>query len=327
MATNQGKQVDRTLFILQYLLKSTDEQHPVTIYDLVDLCQESGHGGNRHSVKNDIDVLIRYGFDILCLKDGRLNLYYIGSRTLETAELHTLINAVTSSVFISPTKTKQLIEKLASLTGKHDAEKLCASVYTGKQAKSDNISLFPTIDHINEAIQANKKISFNHYTYNKDRLKELRNNGEEYILSPYMTLWKDDRYYVVGWCDNRNEVRSFRVDRMSVPTVLDEEAREKPADFDPEYYYLTLTKMYGEGEEMDIDLLCENHLMNTLVDHYGNSFPFESVDDDHFRATVHTVAGDTFWGWVFQYVGQMKVDGPERAKTMYYERLKAAIDD
>ena len=58
-----------------------------------------------------------------------------------------------------------------------------------------------------------------------------------------------------------------------------------------------------------------------------DDFAFERADESHFRATVHVNASDTFWGWVFEYVGRMKVEAPEEARQIYHERLSRALED
>lgn len=327
MASERGKRKDRLLFILQYPINNTDDEHRVSQQELADLCAESGHRCDRHLISNDISVLCSYGFDVISTMEGRKKYYNYGCREFDIAELRTLIDAVESSVFISPKKTECLIKKISGLSSCHDAEKLRASIYTGKLAKAENNQIFLTIDVINQAINTGKKISFQHFFYNGSRQRVMRNNGEVYTVSPYLTIWKNDRYYMVGWADNRSEVRSFRIDRMAVPMLTDEPAVPRPEGFDPYAYYCTLTKMYGKGPEMDITLCCDDTLMNNIIDRFGDDFAFERADESHFRATVHVNASDTFWGWVFEYVGRMKVEAPEEAKQMYRERLSRALEE
>ena len=63
MASERGKRKDRLLFILQYLINNTDDEHRVSQQELADLCAESGHGCDRHLISNDISVLCSYRCD------------------------------------------------------------------------------------------------------------------------------------------------------------------------------------------------------------------------------------------------------------------------
>ena len=161
MASERGKRKDRLLFILQYLINNTDDEHRVSQQELADLCAESGHGCDRHLISNDISVLCSYGFDVISTMDGRKKYYNYGCREFDIAELRMLIDAVESSVFISPKKTECLIKKISGLSSCHDAEKLRASVYTGKLAKAENNQIFLIIDVINQAINTGKKNTTN----------------------------------------------------------------------------------------------------------------------------------------------------------------------
>ena len=105
MASERGKRKDRLLFILQYLINNTDDEHRVSQQELADLCAESGHGCDRHLISNDISVLCSYGFDVISTMEGRKKYYNYGCREFDIAELRTLIDAVESSVFISSKKT------------------------------------------------------------------------------------------------------------------------------------------------------------------------------------------------------------------------------
>lgn len=327
MAGERGKSKDRLLFILQYLIGNTDDDHKISQQELSELCASSGHGSDRHVISKDIDVLCSYGFDIIRTKSGTRNYYNYGCRDFDTAELRMLMDAVESSAFISPAKTECLIHKISGLTSRHDAEKLRTTVYTGKTVKAENNQIFLTIDVINQAINTGRKIMFQHYSYDGNRSRVMRNDGEIYTVSPFLTIWKDDRYYLVGWADNRSGIRFFRIDRMALPQITDDAAVTPPDDFDPYTYYCTLTKMYSNGPEMDITLYCSDELMNSVVDKFGNDFDFERVGSDHFRAKVHVNASGTFWGWLFEYAGRMKVEAPAEAVQMYRQRLIEALAD
>ena len=328
MANDRGnKKKDRLLFLLQFLMQNTDDDHKISLKELSDLCAEAGYGNDRHAISSDINVLCSYGFDIITSKAGIRNQYNYGTRDFDLAELRTMIDAVASSAFISPAKTERLIQKIAGLTSRHEAEKLRAVAYSGKVSKSENNQIFLVVDMINQAIDADKKIAFQYFSYDGSRNRVMRHNGEVYTVSPYLTIWKGDRYYLVGWADNRSEVRTFRIDRMAMPVLKDAPAYPQPDGFDPYTYYCTLSKMYGDGPELDVILVCEDSLMNSVVDRFGTDFEFSRVDESHFRAKVHVNVSGTFLSWVFEYAGGMRIEGPEEAKQLYRERLKTALAD
>ena len=103
MSSQKNKQ--RILRILKYLNAFTDEQHPVTNQELVELFADDAANGNRKTIKNDIEVLASEGFDIITAKRYR-NTYYMASRIFEVPEVKMLIDAVAASRFITKEKSE-----------------------------------------------------------------------------------------------------------------------------------------------------------------------------------------------------------------------------
>ena len=325
MAENKSKTLDRPLFILQYLIRNTDDDHKVSLNQLISVCRSSGHGGNRHTISNDIDILCHYGFDIICSKEGNKNTYSYGCRQFDTAELRMLMDAVGSSASLPHQKAEKLVRKIASISGNHEAEKLCSTVYVPRSPRTGNQYVFLTIDVIHQAINAEKKIRFQSVTLTGNRERVPQNGGAFLSLSPYTTVWLNDLYYVIGWEDMSCKLSSFRIDLMGIPQLTDEPAVLRPRDFNPDYYIHTLTTLCDEGMELDITLQCDDSMMGNMVDRFGDKFPFERADNHHFRATVHVNTGNAFWGWLFGFGQKIKIIGPDWAKSQYAERLQAAL--
>ena len=61
--------------------------------------------------------------------------------------------------------------------------------------------------------------------------KILRNDGEIYVNSPYVCLWNDDFYYLIGYSEKHQKVIAFRVDRIIDLEILDEPSLPKPKNF------------------------------------------------------------------------------------------------
>ena len=217
MSDGKYRIMDRPLFLLRYLMQNTDDEHKVSLSDLVAYCEAHNHGGSRHAISNDLDILCKYDFDIIVTKDGNKNFYSYGSRPLDTAELRMLMDAVVSAPFISVGNTKRLTRKLAAIAGNYDAENLCASVQVTHTEKTTNSRTFLIIDVLHQAITLKRKVRFC-----------WQGKQNEVVLSPYFTQWQGNNYIVVGWSDARKCIYAYQVDEMEIPVLMDEPAVEMP---------------------------------------------------------------------------------------------------
>ena len=101
---------NRALYIFRFLWENTDEEHPAIIKDILEHLESKGIHSNRKTVATDLLELQESGFDIICTK-SRQNKYFVGNRGLELAELKTIVDAVQAAKFISPAKSRSLIER------------------------------------------------------------------------------------------------------------------------------------------------------------------------------------------------------------------------
>lgn len=69
-----------------------------------------------------------------------------------------------------------------------------------------------------------------------------------------------------------------------------------------------------DGEEENVTMECENALMKTIVDRFGEDVETKRVSEDKFEANVSVSASKKFYGWVFQFGCQIKITGSERIK-------------
>lgn len=313
----------RMLLILELLYKTTDESHPVSTVEITDYLADKGFLIDRKTLRSDLRLLISMGYDIVVVKSSP-NKYFWGERTFEIPELKMLLDAVSSARFISETKSKRLTKKIMSLAGMQQREQLKRHVRAIGKTKADNKGLYYIIDTITEAINQKKKISFQYMEYNGRKEKILRNDGEVYILSPYVLYWNEDYYYVIGYSDKRERVTAFRIDRMKTPTIMDDDAVPKPEDFNVSAYSNKVFQMFS-GEETTVELECDTSLMKYVIDRFGLDVETEELSEDKFLAKVPVDLSPTFYGWVFQFGGGIRIIGPEEAVEEYKEMVDKAI--
>ncbi len=200
----------RLLFLQRYMLEHTDDNHVVTTEDLLKLYQKNGFKCQRTTIPDDFAALINAGMDIIVEQVSRnetsMNAYHIGSRLFELPELKMLVDAVSSSRFITAEKSDVLVEKLSQLTNEENRASLTAKIYTADRLKTSNTNVLVNIDVIEKAIDSKKKLSFHYWDFTPDKKKVLRHDGEEYIASPYALIWNDDRYYMAAYSDKRDKL-------------------------------------------------------------------------------------------------------------------------
>lgn len=314
----------RLLALREYLYKYTDEQHPVSTQELIDEMTRQGYPGNRKTIKDDIDVLNKFGMDIIT-NVSRGNSFYMASREFEIPELKLLVDAVSSSRFISAAKSEQLIGKLSAMASEYEKEQITPRIFTDDRIKANNPHLYYVVDMLIQAVQNRKQVRFQYTEYDADKNKILRNNGEIYTNSPYGCLWCDDFYYMLGYSEKHGKVVTFRVDRIVDLEILDADIIPEPAEFNMTEYAKTVIEMY-DGEPQVVELLCDNEIMKNVIDKFGENIQTERVSEEQFKATVDVCTSKTFYAWCFRFAGQMKILSPENVRNTYAEMAKKIIE-
>ena len=101
----------KLLYLKELFERQSDEEHLLSMQDILDALAARGIRAERKSVYDDILCLQQFGMDIVTVK-GRHGGYFLASRTFELPELKLLVDAVQSSKFLSERKSMQLIAKL-----------------------------------------------------------------------------------------------------------------------------------------------------------------------------------------------------------------------
>ena len=315
----------RILYIYKMLTEQTDNEHYLTVHQMITQLEEKGISAFRKTVISDIEQLIDFGVDIVCVKSSQ-NRYHIENHKFSLAELKLLADAVEASQFITQDKSKELIEKLSSLTSCHNADKLNRQIYLSNRSKSGNEEIYDVVDKTHTAVNQNRQITFLYYEYDGEKKRVLRNNGELYCFSPYGMTWEDNRYYVIGFSVKHNKIVTFRADRMSSVEVSDCPNIPKPDGFDVAEFVKHVFKMYDD-EIKTVTLKCKNEVMKSIIDRFGIDVHTEPSTKGYFKAIVEVSVSQTFFGWVFQYGGNIKIMKPASVKKRFVEMAKAVCEN
>ncbi len=317
----------RPLFLLQILKERTDEDNYLTTAQLCDILKRNyGMDTHRTTIKGDIEVLQKAGFSIDERRSTQ-NQYRFIDREFEIAELKTIIDAIASSKFITEEKSDALIKKVTTLAGSNRARELKRNVVVDGRGKIENKQIFYIIDTINVAINQRKKISFQKVEYNVKKERILHHGGEKYVFSPYSLVWDGDYYYVVGYSDKYKSIGSHRVDRIAkCPDILEESVVPQPIGFDVAKYVKTTFRMYN-APRVEVELLCDNSVMDAIVDRFGPDVHTYAGDLQNFRVIEEVAVGNVFFNWIFGFEGKVRIKSPESVREQYKNMILKAADN
>ncbi|MBQ6527908.1 MAG: WYL domain-containing protein [Clostridia bacterium] len=317
----------RILMILRYLYEKTDPEHQISSKDIKRMLENDGiHVPVSRTIDSDVDQLIAAGHDIVKThENGRPMFYNVVGREFDTVELKTLIDAVAASRFISVERSKRMISRLAGMASISDRPYLESTLNHVRSIKKAVGGTMYVADALFRAVVTRRKIQFHMIDYAvPDKSIVPHRDDKTYEASPYATIWCNDRYYLVAYDEERECIITPRLDHIRKVKILDEEITPAPKGFDLAYYYSSIYKMYG-GEEMDVTLECRNHLLGKFIDRFGTDFECVPVSEHAFQATVKCCIGNTFLGWLFQYAGEMRIVGPQKAIDLYRDQLQTAF--
>ncbi len=308
-----SNQKSKLLYLAKIFCENSDEEHPLSMNDIISMLDLYGIKAERKSIYSDIECLINFGYDIIVLK-GKNGGYYLAEREFELAELKLLVDSVQSSKFITKKKSDILIKKLEALTSRHLGKELQRQVYVADRLKVTNETVYYNVSNLHTAIAENKKIRFKYFSYNVGKQKVLRNNGNDYVVSPYNLVFSEDNYYLICHYPKNERLTHFRVDKMSDIRMDDEKRKDisevMGENFNLGEYMKNTFDMFG-GDTKKVSLVCENSLINAVIDRFGEDIHIRKNDENTFIVSVSVNVSPTFFAWVFTFGGKMKILSPD----------------
>ena len=307
----------RVLYVMQILLRYSDEEHPISQTEISERLNAYGIQADRKSIYDDIKVLNEFGMEIENRR-SKPSGFYVAERTFELPELKLLVDAVQSSKFITAKKSNELIRKLEELASVHEAKTLQRQVFVGNRIKTMNESIYYNVDKIHQAISQNRLIRFHYYEWTPQKEMHLRRNGKAYEISPWGLTWDDENYYMVGYDGEAEMIKHFRVDKMLDIEITDQprSGKERFEKFDLANYAKKVFGMFS-GEERTVKMLCENNLAGAMIDRFGRDVMMHSVDEEHFSVSAAVNVSPQFFGWLVALGKGVVIEGPEDVREEF----------
>lgn len=311
----------KLLYIIKYLEENTDEHHPASTADIISWLASNDIQAGRKSIYDDIEKLCDFGYDIIQVQNRLGGGYYMAGRNFELAELKLLVDAVQSSRFLTTRKSRSLIRKLERMAGKHDAGKLQRQVYVAGRIKTENESIYYSIDTIHRAIQENRQIRFQYLDWNLEKNLVPRVNGEKRV-SPWALIWQDENYYLAAFDSVDACMKHYRVDKMGGVEVLKaaREGMEQFAKVDLAAYTNRTFGMYGGAEEI-VTIQFPNRLIGVVLDRFGREADIRRMSEEVFCIRVRVMVSGQFFGWLAGIGADAVIVKPVPVREQYKQWL------
>lgn len=308
--------------ILQILERYTDSEHPLKHEEIVKkLENDYGITVERKAIGRNISLLQEAGYDIETTKKGS----YLNSRLFEDSELRLLSDGVLASQHITVKHSKDLIEKLASLSNKYFKSHIKNVYSVNDWNKSENVALFYNIEIIDEAITYNRKIKFEYNKYGAD--KKLHRSAR-HIASPYQMILHNQRYFLMAYQEKWQHISYFRLDRITNIELLDESATNlRSTDgykngIDYKRFSSALPYMFSDEPEPIMFSIDGEWMIDQIVDWFGYDF---KTEDKNGKIIVTVKASPyAMEYWAMQYLNYVEILSPLSLREQIANNLNSA---
>lgn len=330
----------KLLYLLKIFREDTDENHGLSMEEIIKKLALCNIEAERKSLYDDMDMLDQFGYEIIRQKIGHTTLYSLGNREFSVGELKLLVDAVQSSRFLTKKKSEELTEKLTQLLSRYDASSLKRQVQVTGRVKTMNETIFISVDSIYAAMSNNHAISFEYHEWNENRRLVLRKDGHKKHISPWAMVWDNEFYYLVAYDPDRKGLRHYRVDKIKHVNEEEfiREGKDCFLDAEIETYVEQRFSMFA-GEKELISIECPKRYIGPFIDRFGEDMHIRKLDEDTLRISFHVAVTPVFFGWITGLGDQVRIVEPKHvvsdmamfgagiAKRHAEQKIRAVIFD
>ena len=332
MPKNENQKL-KLYYLYRIMLEQTDEEHGLSMQDILTELAERGITCERKSIYRDFKVLTEnMGLEIIGEQVGSNYYYHVGQKQFELAELKLLVDSVQASKFITEKKSDSLIKKITTLASVYEAEELGRQVHFQGRIKTMNESIYYNVDEIHNAINQNSSIKFKYMQWSTDKKLVPRKTEDDseikiYEVSPWALTWDDENYYLIAFDHNEKKIKHYRVDKMDKISITGEkrEGRNEFRDFDPGVYAKKNFGMFS-GETKRVEIEFPEKMVGVFIDRFGKDIMIKKAErKGYYKTFVEVAVSKQFFGWIFALGPEVKINGPEEVVKSIKKEIKDTL--
>lgn len=321
----EGRQKLKLLHLMRMLTEETDSECGLTMAQILERLEEVGISAERKSIYRDIEALRDFGLDVRTYQRAPVE-YAVEDRDFALPELLLLVDAVQGSRFLTQRKSDSLVRGIKGLASARQRTLLDKRLHVDGRIKTQNESVFYSVDRIQEAIARRRRISFLYFKYDVSKNKRMQHGGDRYVETPVQLVYSDGYYYLVAFNEKHDGFANYRVDRMDDIVVLDESAQrnERIAGFDAQELEGRAFGMYS-GEPVSATFLVDEEAMCSVIDRFGRDVHSVPVAEGMARVSAVVMKSPVFFGWLAQFGDRVRIEKPKRLACEYRDYLARIV--
>ncbi|HXW38987.1 MAG TPA: WYL domain-containing protein [Acidimicrobiales bacterium] len=307
-------QQDRLERVTDLLLVLLDTTRPLSLREIADRVPgyPEGHDARRQAFERDKALLRGEGVPVLTVpvegedqQGYRIDpgAYYLPDLGLDPDE-QAALNVAVAGVHLGEPIGRRALTKLGVDSESPGREAVVPLV---ELPSSD---LLPALSSLFDAVRQRASVTFSY-------------RGAERRLHPAALRFRNGHWYLVGYDDERQGARTFRVDRIeSAPRLGPSGSAVLPEGFDPDEAFRLTPWRFGVGEEVDVDVLVDGAEAGRVVAELGTEAVHEHRDRGAVVVRLTVTDTDALVTWVLDLLDHAEVLWPAPVRQMVLDRLQ-----
>lgn len=313
---------------LKYLVEESSENTPVGYSEILDFLYSKGIRTTKNTLIDDIKIIKEAGINLITVKVGKFQKYYIPSEHFDTTEARLLIDSIISARFVTPYKTTVLIKKVLKLTDREMLHYYMKDIVTENKQKHKNCYSYYSVNVIQEALSKGKRLNFRYFDLDENKNRVYRHNNKVYEVFPITMINGMDNYYLIAYEPHSGcgREKSFRIDRMDDTVISKKNIGDIPFDRDEciQRYRSSVFSMYS-GHRITAEFEFDFKTMNIIYDKYGEDTKITKIGENRYYAKLPVEDSPTFWGWLLMLNGRIKILSPDSLIKEYHKVLEKIV--
>lgn len=302
----------KLLYLAKMLLEQTDEQHAITLPQMLEELEAQGIHAERKSLYDDLETLRRFGFSIETRKTRTFE-YFLSERRFTMADVTLLADAVRKAPFLSQRKAGQLVKKLATLVSRYQGAELLrpgeekasqpAVLEEGNQGHGE----LTTEELLHWAMERDVQVIFQYPLWKLSKNGTLKKSVGTVTVSPWRISRQGGMARLLAYDGERRSIGWFSLGEIAQVQLLSQ-PREG------ETYLPSQEKVVLEFPQ---------ELLSKIAERFDGAMVVEQQGKGRYRAVVKTAVDASFFAWLFAMGSDVRLTGPKKIAEQFRERAKS----